>query len=55
MMTQAPEQKVTGINTQKRPYSRPSLVEYGSVSKLTQTGAGSGTDGGTAGMSMMCL
>jgi len=39
----------------KKPYAAPKLVAYGTVSKLTQTGAGSGTDGGTAGMSMMCL
>lgn len=55
MMNQAPEQKDTGVSTPRRPYSTPSLVEYGSVSKLTQTGTGTGTDGGSAGKSMMCL
>jgi hypothetical protein len=41
----------------KKPYFSPSLVEYGSVAKLTQNGAGTGVDGGTmAGMMMgMCL
>lgn len=39
----------------KRSYARPSLVTYGSIAKLTQGGAGSGGDGGSAGMSMVCL
>jgi hypothetical protein len=33
-------------------YRSPSLTVFGSVSNLTRTGAGSGTDGGVAGMSM---
>ncbi len=32
--------------TPKKPYAPPRLVAYGSVTKLTQGGAGSGTDGG---------
>jgi hypothetical protein len=40
----------------KSMYLSPSLVEYGSVAKLTQNGQGSGADGGaTAGMMMVCL
>jgi hypothetical protein len=40
----------------KRDYSKPSLVEYGPVSKLIQNGQGPGADGGiTAGMMMPCL
>jgi len=40
----------------KKPYAPPRLVAYGAVSKLTQGGAGSGTDtGGGANMTMMCL
>lgn len=39
---------------QKLPYSRPTLTEFGSVSKLTMTGSGTGSDGGTtAGMQMV--
>ena len=40
----------------KKPYAPPRLVAYGTVSKLTQTLTGSGSDGGPAGMNlMMCL
>lgn len=39
----------------KSKYISPTLVEYGSVAKLTQNGSGSGTDGGGAGMMMVCL
>jgi len=39
----------------KKVYARPSLVEYGSIAKLTQSGSGSGADGGAIGMSMVCL
>ena len=42
--------------TSKKPYVTPKLVAYGSVSKLTQSGQGSGTDGGPPGfMAKMCL
>jgi hypothetical protein len=41
--------------TAKNPYQRPELTVYGDVGKLTQNGNGSGTDGGSVGMSMMCL
>lgn len=41
---------------QKKPYATPKLVAFGTVSKLTQTGAGSGADGGRPGyMAMKCL
>jgi hypothetical protein len=41
---------------EKRPYVRPALVAFGSVAKLTQSGSGSGADGGTIpGMTMPCL
>jgi hypothetical protein len=40
----------------KKPYTSPRFSAYGSVAKLTQTGTGSGTDGGgQAGMMMVCL
>jgi len=40
----------------KKIYSSPSLLEYGSVAKLTQSGTGSGADGGPIpGMMMVCL
>ena len=40
----------------RKPYSPPTLVEYGNIAKLTQSGAGSAGDGGTLGsMMMMCL
>jgi len=40
----------------KKPYAPPKLVAYGSVTKLTQGGAGSGVDGsGAANMTRMCL
>jgi hypothetical protein len=58
-MYHAAIQEVVIVNTttaepaQKKPYAAPKLVVYGTVSKLTQGLAGSGTDGGPAGMSMM--
>jgi hypothetical protein len=39
----------------KKPYATPKLVAFGTVSKLTQVGKGSGGDGGTGQMAMMCL
>lgn len=39
----------------RRAYVQPSLVMYGSIAKLTQTGNGSGLDGGGVGMTMVCL
>jgi hypothetical protein len=54
-MNQAAERRDSENKVPKREYSKPSLVEYGPVSKLMQGGLGSGTDGGPAGMSMMCL
>jgi hypothetical protein len=39
----------------KKPYAPPRLAAYGSVTKLTQGGSGSGADLGGAGMSKMCL
>jgi hypothetical protein len=41
--------------TGRRAYVAPELVEYGSVSKLTQTGTGSFTDGNGMMMMMACL
>ncbi len=38
---------------ERRPYSSPVLRMYGSVTQLTENGAGTGTDGGSAGMQMM--
>ena len=45
----APEE----IESERRAYVPPELVEYGSVSKLTQTGTGSFADFGM--MMMTCL
>ena len=39
--------------TGRLPYSRPALVEYGSVAKLTEGHAGSRADNSALGM--MCL
>ena len=40
----------------RKPYSPPTLVEYGNIAKLTQSGQGSAGDGGLiGGMMMMCL
>jgi hypothetical protein len=53
--TTRPDEVVAGVG-EKRPYTAPRLVEYGSVSKLTQMNGGSGADGGPVGMRMeMCL
>ena len=37
----------------KRAYARPTLIEYGSVSKLTKGGASNVSDGGST--QKMCL
>ncbi len=39
----------------KKQYGEPALVAYGSISKLTQDGEGSGFDAGPAGMTRQCL
>jgi hypothetical protein len=39
----------------RKPYVSPKLQVYGSVAKLTRGGAGTGADGGTVGMQMVCL
>ena len=55
-MNEAHQEKDNAINTPKRQYSTPTLTTYGPVSKLTQSGNGSGADGGTqSGMMMPCL
>lgn len=33
-----PEERTPATPSLRRPYSRPTLVEYGSVAKLTQSG-----------------
>jgi hypothetical protein len=55
-------QEAESLNQESQPevmkkiYSSPSLIEYGSVAKLTQTGNGSGVDGGIdPTMMMVCL
>jgi hypothetical protein len=41
---------------EKKPYESPRLTEYGGIARLTQSGAGSGTDGGAdPTMMMVCL
>lgn len=52
--TQAASTKKPGGQARKA-YLAPRLVEYGSIAKLTQNGNGSGADGGSAGMRMVCL
>lgn len=42
-----------GQTQEKAKYTSPRLTVYGSVANLTRNGRGSGTDGGSAGMSMM--
>ncbi|MDG4596622.1 MAG: tail fiber domain-containing protein [Candidatus Contendobacter sp.] len=50
----APEQKSAKNSYKKIPYASPKFIVYGSISQITQNGAGSGTDGGTTpGMTMM--
>ncbi|HEY2907349.1 MAG TPA: lasso RiPP family leader peptide-containing protein [Vicinamibacterales bacterium] len=39
----------------RRPYSAPSLVQYGSVAKLTQSGGSTSAEGTVPAKSMMCL
>lgn len=46
----------TSIKRELKPYSPPRLQIYGSVAKLTQSGTGTGADGGLiANMTMVCL
>ena len=44
-----------GSEGEKKHYETPTIVEYGSVAKLTQSGQGSGNDGGAGSMMMQCL
>ena len=39
----------------KRPYATPTLTEYGSVAKLTQSGAGTTNDGSGRKLKRTCL
>ncbi|MGE3277962.1 MAG: lasso RiPP family leader peptide-containing protein [Vicinamibacterales bacterium] len=39
----------------KRPYTRPVLTEYGSISKLTQSGGATRVESGVPSMKMNCL
>jgi hypothetical protein len=55
MTTDEAQRPDTGADA-KRPYVEPKLVEYGSISKLTQIGSGSFADALGAQMMMMpCL
>lgn len=47
---QTPDRRTT-----RKSYRKPTLVEYGSVTKLTQGTIGSGVDGGTGMPGMMLL
>jgi hypothetical protein len=38
------------VSVQRLPYRSPALIEYGSVSKLTESATGSLTDGNPSGM-----
>jgi hypothetical protein len=53
------EKKISSVEPSKlgikKAYTPPSLLEYGNIAKLTQGGAGTGSDGGTGTMMMMCL
>jgi len=53
------EKKISSVEPSKvgikKTYTPPSLLEYGNIAKLTQGGAGTGSDGGTGTMMMMCL
>ena len=42
-------------STPRRPYTRPQLVEYGSIAKLTQGTKTTGGDAPSAGFKMNCL
>lgn len=55
-MQQNNRQTLVNKPAAKKPYTTPQLVDYGSIAKLTQSGFGTGTDGGgVPGMSMVCL
>jgi len=53
------EKKISSVEPSKlgikKAYTPPSLLEYGNIAKLTQGGAGTGSDGSTGSMMMMCL
>jgi hypothetical protein len=49
------EHEADEVETRQRAYVPPALVEYGSVSKLTQAGNGSFADAGGMMMMMSCL
>lgn len=43
------------VSVQRLPYRSPALIEYGSVSKLTENATGSLVDGNPGGMRNPCL
>ena len=42
------ERAIESTSEQKKPYRRPRLIEYGSVTDITRGASGLGTDGGTS-------
>jgi hypothetical protein len=51
--TSAPRQ--SPIARDRRPYTAPALVRYGSIAKLTQTGGSTSSEGTVPAKAMMCL
>ena len=39
----------------RRPYSTPTLIEYGSIARLTHTGGSTAKEGGTSKVRAGCL
>lgn len=40
---------------ERRPYRTPALIQYGSVTKLTQSGSSTSPEGTVPAKAMMCL
>ena len=53
--TDRPQGRAEAQTGSSKGYKTPTLTSYGSIVKLTQAGAGSGTDGGDPSMRMLCL
>ncbi len=49
------DDKASPTSGDLKPYETPRLVEYGSISKLTQGSRTVNDDGGAGMLSMMCL
>lgn len=53
--TGQPSEQERASKRTRRPYSAPSVIEYGSIARLTHTGGSTAMEGGTPRVRIGCL